>query len=831
MIRRMRRSVEWITLAVFLASTATGVVADRWYAATQRKAEHEHVRAVILPYANSAAASVGRHVAQMAGLKAFVESRRDATELERDFAQFSAGLISNAPGIEAVQLVRDGRVSHVHPLRGNEDALGLDLRGNANPTVRADYQRAVTTDGVTIMGPNRLVQGGEALVIDERLHADYDKQLNIVAMLLDMPALLQSVGFQKAPPDLALRLQGKNGQLLVQTGAVLPVDPESVTVEVRDGNWALLGGPAAGWDAAVAGRVLPVRLAMVAIVLLLTGLASLLADRDARLKRAVEQRTASIMELVEERSETIRQQKKTEESLAANEERLRLALAAARMGTFEIDVPNGKLSGSSGLREMHGLPVGSKFRSLADVMAVLSEPDRETMQREFARGLREPATGAMEYRVVGQDGDVRWIGVTWLSRADALGVVQRIVGTLTNITARKNLEEQFLHAQKMQAVGALAGGIAHDFNNLLTVILGAGQMARAAAETLPGTGNVRADIDDVLAAGERAAVLTGQLLAFSRRQVIQPRLFDVGELVGNLTSMLNRLVGEQVRIETVLPGTPMSVFADQGQLTQVLMNLAVNARDAMPEGGRLQIEVHSTSIEEGTPPPAEGLTPGHYAVLSVTDTGEGIDPAIQDLVFDPFFTTKPVGQGTGLGLSTVYGIVVQLGGAVRLSSEKGRGTTVDVFVPLADRAATVAEARDTDALPPPGGAGLTLLVAEDEPGLQRLVARVLSKAGYRVLMAGDGAEALRAAYEHEGDIALLLSDVIMPNMGGVELASELRRERPGIRVLFVSGYPQDVERSGPITLTDASFLAKPFTPGELLDAVQRALDQPQGAGR
>jgi two-component system, cell cycle sensor histidine kinase and response regulator CckA len=626
-----------------------------------------------------------------------------------------------------------------------------------------------------------------------------------------------------------MRLYDRSKRLVDSTPDLLPRDPERMAVDIRDGNWELVGGPSAGWSATMAPQLLPLRVAIFACVLLVTLLAAQLDDRDARLKRAVEQRTASIMELVEERSETIRQQKKTEESLAANEERLRLALAAARMGTFEIDVTSGKLSGSSGLREMHGLPVGSKFRSLADVLAMLGEPDREAMRREYERGLRDPATGAMEYRIVGEDGGTRWIGLTWLSRADDAGAVQRIVGTLANITERKNLEEKFLHAQKMEAVGALAGGIAHDFNNLLTVILGAGKMARAAAETLPGTGNVRADIDDVLAAGERAAVLTGQLLAFSRRQVTQPRLFDVGELVGNLTSMLNRLVGEQVNIETVIPGAPMSVFADQGQLTQVLMNLAVNARDAMPEGGRLQIKVHSTSVEDGSPPPAAGLAPGQYAVLSVTDTGEGIDPAIHHLVFDPFFTTKPVGQGTGLGLSTVYGIMVQLGGGVRLTSEQGKGTTVDVFIPLADRAAVVADARDTGAAPPSGGAGLTLLVAEDEPGLQRLVARVLSKAGYRVLMAGDGVEALRAAREHEGDIALLLSDVTMPNMGGVELASELRRERPGTRVLFVSGYPQDVERSGPVNLTDASFLAKPFSPANLLDAVQRALGEPPAA--
>lgn len=823
MFQRMRKRIGWITLVAFLASAALGVVVDRAYTAVHLREQREQVRAALWPYSNDLAAAVGRRVAQISGLRAFVESRPDFATLEREFVSFSAGLLGSGGSLRAVQLVRGDHIALIHPMRGNEPAMGLNLRTDPRDQVRADYLRAAATDSVVLSGPVLLRQGDSGLIIRQRVHTGFAGVSDQAALVLDMRALLAEMRLDSAPRGLGVRLYDRNKRPVASTPDSLPGDPVSLAVAIRDGNWELRGGPSAGWAATTAPRLLPLRLAIVAIVLLVTLLAALLDDRDARLKRDVGQRTASLMELVEERSETIRQQQKTEESLAANEERLRLALAAARMGTFEIDARSGRLNGSSGLRDMHGLPVGSRFRSLADVTAILGEPDRELMQREYERALREPATGAMEYRVIGQDGDVRWIGVTWLSRADPDGLVHRLVGTLTNITERKNLEEQFFHAQKMQAVGSLAGGIAHDFNNLLTVILGAGQMARAESESLPGTEHMRADIDEVLAAGARAAVLTGQLLAFSRRQVVQPRLIDVGELVGGLSSMLKRLVGEQVSIETVLPGTPLPVFADQGQLTQVLMNLAVNARDAMPDGGTLSINVHSTSFAEGHPPAVQGLPAGNYAVLSVTDTGEGIDPAIHHLVFDPFFTTKPVGRGTGLGLSTVYGIVVQLGGAVRLSSEQGRGTTFDVYLPLDGRGVSVPQPVARDAVPPPGGEGRTLLVAEDEPGLQRLVARVLSNAGYRVLIAADGVAALVMARAHVGDIALLVCDVVMPNMGGLELASTLLEERPGTRVLFMSGYPQEAGRDDLVTLASARFVAKPFTPHELLEAVRSAL--------
>ncbi len=809
-------------MATFAVASLLGVAANRWYASTQRAAAHERLRATLLPFANTLAAAIGRPVSQMSGLRTFVESRRDAAQLHREFRTFSAGLIANSPGISAIQLVRDGRIVAVEPEAGNREVINLSLRDNPNPQGRADFARSMATDSVSIFGPVPLLQGGEALVIDQRVHARYDPTINLVAMLVDVKALIKDARAAEVPAGLAVEFRDGRDKVLVTKGGALPDDPELLDARARDGAWHVVGGPAVGWDASIATQLLPVRVATAAIVLLLTIIAAQVAGREARLTQAVEERTAALRELVEERSETIRRQEETERALAANEERLRLALAAARMGTFEIDTATGAAMNSSEVALMHGLPAESTVDTFAEMMTFLDDADAAHVRAQFERGSRVPSSGTLEFRSLGHDGVTRWLGATWLSQADATGVVRRIVGTISDITERKELEERFLHAQKMQAVGSLAGGIAHDFNNLLTVIIGAGQMARSGADAPGVPESIRVDLDEVLAAGERASVMTGQLLAFSRRQVVQLRHFDACDLVGGMGTMLRRLVGEHIRVETALPGTKVPLFADHGQLTQVVMNLAVNARDAMPRGGTLRINLSTGDAPSGLALSGEELAPGHFAVLSVSDTGTGIDPAIQHMIFDPFFTTKPVGQGTGLGLSTVYGIVTGLGGTVRLSSVLGKGTTFDVYLPLAQHAADDAPApsavADTDPAP-----ARTILLAEDEQGLRRVVARILVGAGYRVIVAEDGAAALEAWHAHDGTIDLLVSDVVMPNMGGLELASTLLSERPSLRVLFMSGYPQHAGQGSPVSLADTAFLAKPFRPVELLNAVRRTL--------
>ncbi|MDQ8155046.1 MAG: ATP-binding protein [Gemmatimonadota bacterium] len=822
MRRLLPRSVVVITCAVFLGSAALGGVVERWYGNMLVHARVASVRTTLFPYGNSVAAAVGRHVSRMAGLAAFVTSRRDGAQLAHEFSLFAAGLMSNVPGIRAIQIVRDGRIAMVHPLEGNRGALGMPLRDSPDAKVRQGYQRAVQATGVTLFGPTPLVQGGEALVIDQRLRTDYDPSLDFVAMLVDMESVLRDLRLDSLPPGLGLEVRTASGKLVGSFGGPLPVRPVRIETELRDGRWTLLGGPSAGWEAAVAPDRVAVRLAIAAIVLLLTALAWQMAGRDARLTREVETRTASLRELVEEHRATIVRQRETEQELLASEERLRLALAASRTATFQVDVATGAIIWSSEAGALFGLTQAETPLKLESLFRYADADVASRVSAAYAEASRQPSQGTMEVRTVGEDGVVRWLQLYWLSSAESDGSVQRVVGTLTDVSERRKLEEQFLHAQKMQAMGALAGGIAHDFNNLLTVILGAGQMARAAADA-PGTPDgLRTDLDEVLSAGERASILTGQLLAFSRRQVVQPRHFDACDLVGGMGTMLRRLVGERIRVETALPGTKVPLFADQGQLTQVVMNLAVNARDAMPSGGVLRISLRLDGRPAGPALPNESLAAERFAVLTVADTGSGIDPAIRQLIFDPFFTTKPVGHGTGLGLSTVYGIVMQLGGTVRLTSELGQGTVFEVYLPLSASAEesplpSVGSAAPTD------GAGRTVLLAEDEMGLRHVVERVLRGAGYTLIVAADGAAALAAARSHEGPIELLVTDVVMPGLGGLELAEAMQKERPETKVLLMSGYPQAPGRDGPISLGSLPLVAKPFKPSDLLAACRRAL--------
>jgi PAS domain S-box-containing protein len=386
-----------------------------------------------------------------------------------------------------------------------------------------------------------------------------------------------------------------------------------------------------------------------------------------------------------------------------------------------------------------------------------------------------------------------------------------------DITERKALEEQLRHSQKMEAVGRLAGGIAHDFNNLLTVILGYANVAQnKVAEDSP----VRRMLAEIERAGEQAASLTGQLLAFSRKQVTHFRVLDLNDAVREMQEILRRLLGEDVDLAVIPQAKPCLLEADAGQISQIIMNLAVNARDAMAARGRLTIETHSVLREREDEGKHNTRPAGRYAQLVVTDNGAGMDAETQNRIFEPFFTTKEVGKGTGLGLSTVYGIVAQHHGWIDVYSEPGHGTTFRIYFPestqaLENTAAFVAE---------PGGAGTaTILLVEDQDGLRALSEDVLTEAGYRVLCAPDGRAALKLVEEHPESIHLLVTDVVMPEMNGPELADRLVSLRPGLIVLFVSGYSGDALVHRGSIENGTAFLQKPFTPTGLRSKVAELL--------
>jgi len=374
-----------------------------------------------------------------------------------------------------------------------------------------------------------------------------------------------------------------------------------------------------------------------------------------------------------------------------------------------------------------------------------------------------------------------------------------------DVTARELLEEELRQARKMEAIGRLAGGVAHDFNNMLTAILGYGELLQEKIGTDQG---LLRPLEQILFAGQRAAALTRQLLAFSRKQILAPEVIDLNTLVQNLTGMLARIIGEDVELVTLKHPEPVMVNADPGQIEQVILNLVVNARDAMPHGGRLVLE---TSVA------------GAEALLFVRDTGVGMDSEIRKHLFEPFFTTKGQGKGTGLGLATVQGIVEQSGGRVEVSSQPGQGTEFRIALPRCERDPGKASGRG----PQPAPTGREhVLVVEDETQVRTLVQKVLEEHGYRVTSAADGEEALRLSSEI-GEVDLLLSDLVLPGIGGAELAARLRSSRPGLKVLFVSGYTTDGRTRRRIEENQEEFLQKPFAPAELLRRVRAVID---GAG-
>ena len=388
-----------------------------------------------------------------------------------------------------------------------------------------------------------------------------------------------------------------------------------------------------------------------------------------------------------------------------------------------------------------------------------------------------------------------------------------------DVTARMRLEEQFRQSQKLEALGRLAGGVAHDFNNLLTIIGGYGQIA---LDGLAARDPVRKDLETVVEAANRASALTRQLLAFSRHQVVQPKVLDLNRLVQKVSKMLRRVIGEDVELRLAPAPQPVRVKADPGQLEQVLMNLAVNARDAMPEGGRLSIEIASLDLEAHAPGAPPDLPRGGYVMLSVADTGTGMDENVRARLFEPFFTTKPRGKGTGLGLSTVYGQVKQSRGDILVETELGKGTTFRIYLPRIDRAPQ--PLRKEPPPRPPRRGSETILLVEDEDQVRELTRDMLLSQGYTVLEACDGPTALRILEAHPDPIDMLLTDVIMPGMSGRQLAEKLLSMQPHLKVLYISGYTDEAIARHGLLEHETHLLQKPFTRKALASRVRILLD-------
>jgi two-component system, cell cycle sensor histidine kinase and response regulator CckA len=415
--------------------------------------------------------------------------------------------------------------------------------------------------------------------------------------------------------------------------------------------------------------------------------------------------------------------------------------------------------------------------------------------------------------------DERKLDIEFSHQRVVIAGVPYIYTTMRDITARKQLESQFRQAQKMEAIGKLAGGVAHDFNNLLNVINGYCEMLLEDSES---DNPKRNDIEQIGIAGKRAASLTSQLLAFSRKQILQPAILNLNDILQSMSTMLRRLIRESIDLAIVTHPALGLIYADPGQIQQIIMNLVVNARDAMLQGGKLTIETENVNIDEYYAQDHIAVTPGPYIILAISDTGIGMDANTQAHLFEPFFTTKQRGEGTGLGLSTVYGIVKQSNGFIWVYSEPGAGTTFKVYFPRVK--GELPEPKEEKKSEPTAGGVETVLIAEDEQSVRTLTARILRERGYAVLEASNGIEALSIAQEYSGDIDLVLTDTVMPEMGGKELVSRITAVRSGIRVLYVSGYTDNAIAHHGILDSDIAFLQKPFSIESLARKVREVLD-------
>ncbi|MEO8131099.1 MAG: PAS domain-containing protein, partial [Bryobacteraceae bacterium] len=509
----------------------------------------------------------------------------------------------------------------------------------------------------------------------------------------------------------------------------------------------------------------------------------------------------------------ITSRKKAEEELRESEARYCL-LAEALPAIIFMGLPNGRVEYVNRRWQEY---TGAFTRSV-DRAAILHPDDYEGAQRAKMVSLESGIPFEMEIRLKRHDGAYRWFRARANPVRDERGQIVKWLGIATDIEDEKLAEGRARESQKMEAIGRLAGGVAHDFNNLLMAISGYSEMA---LDQLQDNPPLVAHLREVKGATTRAADLTRQLLAFSRRQVNQPRLLNLNTVVDTISKLLIRLIGEDIQLELSLASELGTIRADRTQVDQIIMNLAVNARDAMPNGGRLAIETGNVSILENQPAYGE-IPAGDYVVLSVSDTGTGMDEVTKARLFEPFFTTKEEGKGTGLGLAIVYGVVTQSGGSVLVESEPGLGATFRLYFP---RSLAVEELdTPTDAVAPSTSSGETVLLVEDEQAVRKLVETMLKRRGYSVLQAATPREAIRLAGECQAPIDVLLSDVLMPEMRGSEVAKRIRALHPGIAVVFMSGYA-DSTFLDPAALDKAVYMQKPFTSEELGNRIREALDR------
>jgi two-component system, cell cycle sensor histidine kinase and response regulator CckA len=493
---------------------------------------------------------------------------------------------------------------------------------------------------------------------------------------------------------------------------------------------------------------------------------------------------------------------------------LQVALDATGLGIWTFEPATGEGSWDDTSRRIFGVPADAPPPNLPRIEALIHPDDRALVRERLGQAMSTGRYGPIEHRILLPSGEVRWSAASGVAIRNHRGEVTRIVGTMRDVTERRELEARLQEAQKLEGIGRLAGGVAHDFNNMLTAILGNVDFAMH----MTSLDDVRPLLEEIRLTAERSAALTAQLLSFARRQLIEPKVLSPSALLAAIEALLRRLLGERTTLNVRLQSAG-NVRVDPSQLEQVVLNLITNARDSMPHGGRVELATKDLLLESADIERFPDLAPGPYVVITVTDSGDGISAHVLPQIFEPFFTTRR--GGTGLGLATCYGIVKQSGGHIAVRSEPGQGATFSVYLP---RVGTAASEPLASGVPAPGAVGTErLLLVEDEAVVRAIVERTLLRAGYQVVVATSAEEALELT-DQDGRFALLVTDVVMPGMNGWELGKRMRARWPGLRVLYISGYTEDAAQEGSISEPGCAFLQKPFLPVDLLSTLRKLLD-------
>jgi PAS domain S-box-containing protein len=608
------------------------------------------------------------------------------------------------------------------------------------------------------------------------------------------------------PPEEAWH--GGLTEYVLRSGKPLLADPEKFDELVKAGHVLLRGAPSLDWLG------VPLKSGDKTF--------GVLVVQSYSEKSRFGQKEADILSFVSQQVASTILQRRSQEALQRSEVRYRSQVESAVYGLYRSSIHGKFLDVNPALVQMLGYDTPEELYAMDMARDLYVNPDeRQRYIEEFSKAKH---IEGIETRWHRKDGKVITVRLSGRAGLKYPGEPESFEMICEDITERRMLEEQLLHSQKMEAVGRLAGGVAHDFNNLLTVIKGYSElMLNELTEKDP----MRGEVEEIRRAAERAASLTRQLLAFSRRQVLEPKVLDLNVIINNMEKLLLRLLGEDVELQVSLNSGLGMVKADPGQIEQVIMNLAVNARDAMPRGGKLTIETRNHVIDETYAREHAVVHAGQYAMMAVTDTGIGMDAETVSHIFEPFFTTKETGKGTGLGLSTVYGIVKQSGGYIWVYSEPGRGTSFKIYLPVV-RTGAADESGGRPVLTATYRGTETILLVEDEDGVRALIREVLQRHGYRVIDTRNGAEATQACERHEGEIHMLLTDVVLAQVTGTDLARQLTPMRPKMKVLFISGYTEEAIVHQGVLEEGTAFLQKPFTPNVLARKAREVLDGKSG---